>query len=286
MMKKHLLTLLILTAIAAVFMTTETQSTGISLETSTSAGFYVLTRDGVVRVSFTGSKQIVIEGCGGYSIEIGNNEIYCSGIRIYDLEGNYLRTISTSKPYITFVTLPAGRIALLDNANDKVYFIDSSGNLLATTNILDSPDTQLQNLDGVVVGNKLILSEDGNGHVLQIDLNTYERSIFKDLSSLPHWLGAITYAGGQYYVCGPRQIYIFDEGSDVIKVAEIPEGNITGIVVIGNDAYVSVNFTGRIYKVDLGTGASGVLASVLNYPEDIEVFLLRQFLPLVLKNTP
>ena len=241
---------------------------------------YVLTGDGIVEVSLTGSKQTIVGAHGeSYSIEILNNELYVSeetrggDILVYDLQGNYLKTIPIppqASEYLCFVTLPNERIALLDNSNDKVYFIDSSGSLLATTNILDTPDYQAQNLDGVVVNNRLILSEDGNNHILQIDLDTYEKSIFRDLTSLPHWLGAITCSEGQYYICGPQTIYAFSEVGDIVQIAEISERNITGIVVIGNSAYVSVNFAGKIYKVDLSNGASSMFASDLNYPKDLE----------------
>lgn len=242
--------------------------------------FYVLTNEGVIKVSSIGTKETIIAAYGeSRSIEILNNELYVSNethggdILVHDLDGNYLRTIPTPSQvtqYLEFVTLPDGRIALLDNINDKIYFIDSSGNLLTTTNILDSPDSYYQNLDGVVVGNRLIFSEDGNNHILQIDLDTYEKSIFKDLSSLPHWLGAITYAEGQYYICGPRTVYSFVDGGNVTKIAEVPEGNITGIVVVDNYAYVSVNFGGKIYKIDLSNGTNTIFTSGLNYPKDLE----------------
>lgn len=252
-----------------------------SVEPNTSRpDIYILTSSGIVRVSLAGEKKTIIKAHrDAYSLEIQDNNIYVSektrggDIIVYDLEGNYIKTISIpsqANQYQDLTTLPDGRIALSDNDDDNVFFIDSSGNLLATTKILDSQNPHFQNLDGIVVSNRLILSEDGNNHIIQIDLDTYKKSIFMDLKSLPHWLGALTYAEGKYYICGPSVIYSFSEGGSITKVSEIPESNITGIAVVDNFAYVCVDFSGRIYGVDLHTGASRILASELNYPKDLE----------------
>ena len=280
-MKMRVFTIVALVISLAISIIYATPVNGTAQLTTTSTGyFYVLTRDGIIRISPTGEKQTIVGSHGeSHSIEILDSELYVSNatyggdILVYDLNGNYRRTIPTpsqASQYLTFEILPDRRIALLDNGNDKVYFINSSGGLLATTNILDSPDLRAQYIGGVVVNNQLIISDDGYNRLLRIDLNTYGKSIFKDLSSLPRWLGAITYAGGQYYVCGPQQIYTFYDGGSVIKAAEIPEFNITGIVVMDDFAYVSANFAGKIYKVDLNSGTSNILTSGLNYPKDIE----------------
>ena len=240
---------------------------------------YTSTGDGVVRIFLDGSKQIFEHIKSGYSLEILGDKLYVnqySGyISVYTTEGVFLRNIaipSSVTHFITFVILPDERIALLDNQYDKVYFLDSSGNFITSVNILDVPDNHLQNVDGVVVNNELILSEDGNNHILQINLTTYQKTIFKDLSEIPSWLGAITYSNGYYYLCGPSSIYRFSENSGATKVAEIPDYNIVGIVVVNDYAYVSVNFGGKIYKVDLKSGISEVLTSGLNYPQDLEVY--------------
>jgi len=243
---------------------------------------YTSTHDGVARIFSDGSKQTFEHIKSGYSLEILGDKLYVnqySGyISVYTTEGVFLRniTIPSSVPYfLTFVVLPDERIALLDNYFDKVYFIDSSGAFITSVNILDAPDGHLQNVDGVVVNNELILSEDGNMHILQIDLASYAKTIFKDLSGLPEtWLGAITYSNGYYYVCGPSSIYRFSEESGATEVAEILDFNIAGIVVVNDYAYVSVNYGGKIYKVDLKSGISEVFTSGLNYPEDLEVYNL------------
>jgi hypothetical protein len=225
---------------------------------------------------------MIIDKTDGQALEILSNEVYLNDqtfggdILVYDLEGKYLRTIPTppqASEYLHFVTIPDGRIALLDNVDDKIYFVDSSGNLLATTIMIDNPDSAAQNLDGVIVDNRLIFSEDGYKHILEIDLDTYGKSIFQDLTGLlpDTWLGAITYMGGRYYLATPDTIYGFSDNSAVVEVAKLPENNITGIVVLDNLAYVSVNFSGEIYEVNLSTGDSKVFVAGLDYPVDLEI---------------
>ena len=243
------------------------------------------------------AKTTIIPNASPYrlgSIEIVNNEIYVVGepekassppgnkagvpMRVYDLQGTLLRTIPIPGQvdfYLRFVVLPDERIALLDNRNDRIYFINSTGDLLAITKMLDEPDSHAQDLDGVIVGNKLIFSEDGDRHLLQIDLDTYESSVFKDLTSVPIFIarGPMTFADGQYYIVGSRTVSCFVQGGEVTRIADVPDGNITGIVVLDGYAYVSINRAGKIYKVNLSTGESTVYATGLNYPEDLEVVI-------------
>jgi hypothetical protein len=106
--------------------------------------------------------------------------------------------------------------------------------------------------------------------VLEINLATYEMSILKDLSALPHWIGDIAYANGTYYICSPRIVYSFTDSADAVQVAEISGNNITGIVVVEDSAYFTVNATGQVWKVDLSNGETSIMASGMNYPRDIE----------------
>jgi len=240
--------------------------------------FYLMTNTGVVRVDPSGATTNLINAYGGsYSISILGDRLYVpnpsnGAIMIYNLQGNPLGSVtpaSAARSYIALTALPGGKFALLDNRNDKVYFISSAGTLLKTANILDQPDSQAQNLCGIVVGNKLVVSENGKKQIIQFDLTTYARTMLKDLSSLPvSWLGAIAYANGKYYVCTPQSIYSFTSSTNAIKVADIPESNLVGISVLDSTyAYVAVNFAGKIYKVNLATGTSTVFLSGLNYPK-------------------
>ena len=242
---------------------------------------YVLTGDGIRTVSSTGDHQLLIDRHkSSYAIEIRDQRLYATdgtrgaNIRAYDLQGHYLQTITTpsqAKDYLTFAALPGGRFALLDNLNDKVFFIDAAGSLLATTPMRPSADNHYQNVDGVVVGNRLIVSEDGDRQILQIDLTTYQASVFKDLSNVPvPSLGPIDYADGTFYVGAGLSLYSFTEWGGPVKVADVPEKNITGLVVVGQSAYVCVNLGGKIYKINLTDGTAGLLASGLSLPMDLE----------------
>jgi len=95
-------------------------------------------------------------------------------------------------------------------------------------------------------------------------------SVFKDLSSLPHWLSDIAYANGTYYICSPNIVYAFTDSGSAVQVARISGHNITGIVVIEDCAYFSVNFAGKVYKEDLGSGETSILATDLHDPKDID----------------
>ena len=241
---------------------------------------YALSKNGVVtQVSLTGDIRNILDGVSAYGLQFQEHNLYVcnpehSKILVYNLDGE-IRTIvpiPSDVHFLEFTTLPDGKFALLNNANDKIYFVDSTGKLLATTNILDTPDDQLQNLNGIVVGNRLILSEDGKKHVLAFDLNSYERLMFKDLSGLPDvWLGAITYDGGVFYLATSDTIYKFTEATAAIKVAKLPKGNITSMVILHGFAYLSLNFSGagEIYKVNITDGTISLVVTGLNYPNNL-----------------
>ena len=258
---------------------------------------YVLTRSGILAVSTAGTPRMLVDAhYGSYAIEVRDNTLYATSktrggdIVAYDLQGHHLKTIPTPPPaqdYLTFVALPGKRFALLDNVNDKVFVIDDEGYLLATVNLKPVKDGSAQNVDGVVVGNRLIVSQDGDGHVMAVDLATYEISVFQDLSASVSSLGAIAYAGGKYYICGPNAVYSFTaEPGSLEQVAEITDYNITGIVVVGDTAYISVNFAGKIYKVDLMSGSLAEIVTELDYPVDIECAVETGFFEVCMPVSP
>lgn len=240
--------------------------------------FYALSDSGVVtRISLTGDTRKILEGVSGYGLQVLDYNLYVcntehSKILVYDLDGNLLWEVSTPSNvhFLEFTTLPNGGFALLSNDDDKVYFINSEGKTLSTANMLNNRDDQAQNLSGVVVDNRLILSEDGNRHILAFDLGTYEKSTFKDFKELPvAWLGAITYSDNMFYLTTGDTIYKFTETSDAIRVAKLPKENITGIVILDGFAFVSVNFTGEIYKVAITDGTITLFAAGLDYPTNL-----------------
>jgi hypothetical protein len=242
---------------------------------------YLLTRDGIRSVSATGTHDLLISGHdSSNAIEIRNQILYATrgergtDIMAYTLQGDFLKAMPTppeAAAYLTFVSLPDERFALLDNVNDKIFIINSTGGLLATVRMRAQADNILQSIDGVVVGDRLIVSEDGHGHILQIDLTSYAVSTFKDLGHLPgSYVGAIAYANDTYYICTNQSLYSFTESGNAVKIADIPEHNTTSVVVVDESAYVTVNFSGHIYQVNLDSGTVSLLTSDLTYPIDIE----------------
>jgi len=244
---------------------------------SSAESFRVATQDGVVCVSQNGSISMYYEqDTPHYGVEVRNGTTYIwddGVIKAFSKEG--VQTGTTIVPggltCNNFVVIGGGRFALLRNMADEVIFIRDS-ELIQTVKILDEPDSHAQNLDGVVVGDRLIISEDGYNHVLSIDLQSYELSLFKDLSGWPGWIGAIEYSNGSYYIATfDEVILVFQEGGDVEPLVTLPEENLTGIVVFNNYAFVTVNFADMIYKVNIQTGSYDTFATGLNYPTDIEL---------------
>jgi hypothetical protein len=288
MEKKVISVLMVVLFTASMFVFLGCQSAGgAAVNTLPAASvLYTTTYDGVLQVSLEGNvKTIVPKNLQGVHqvirLNVAIEKIYIyqynnAAIDVYDLSGSYLNSIAISIPPegvgLGFTILPNGGIAILDNARDKIYFLDSAGNLKRTVNISESTDNELQNVNGIVVDNYLIMSEDGHRRIIKINLDTYEKSIFADLSSLGV-LDYVTYAQGRYFVCTPEAIYSLNQqGGALTKLATIPGYNIVGMVVLDNFAYVAVNFAGKIYKVNLNDGSSEVLASGLNYPESISCF--------------
>jgi len=210
-------------------------------------------------------------------------------IIVYDATGKKHKSISIPAEVqwsTDFVVIPDKRMAFLDNMHDVIYFVDEHGKYLKTVAIADTPDNELQNMDGVVVDGRLIVSESGHNELVAVDLATYALSVFRSLKHLRGWLGAIAYAEGQYYICQSQDIYSFKPGApDVTKVATTPAGNITGIVFTQGRLLAVVNGMSRInerslaakcrtkngvlYQIDPTSGEVTLLKDGLNYPEGI-----------------
>ena len=236
--------------------------------------YVVSTRAGSWLIDPFGNKETFISV--DRPIEVYDDHVYFlhwGYIRAYDEFRNCTNHINIhyqAPYYLDFVILPDMNFALLDNQNDQIYFIDSQGNYLGTANILDTPDNLWQNTDGIIAEGCLILSDNGYNQILKVDLNSYEVDIFKDLSHLFGWIGAIDHVNGLYYLCQNMKIYVFLDGHEELLITSLPEENISGIVVNGKYAYVTVNFAGKIYRVDITTGEYGVFVENLDSPDDIE----------------
>lgn len=243
------------------------------------SGMIVRTKSGLVRVSETGSIQTFNSAITG-SIEVRNGRLYAlHGDAIVELDssGNIISTIeipSQAIYFINFTALPGGGFALLDNRYDKIYFMDDSGNYLRSVNIKNTYDNHLQNVHGVVVDNRLIVSEDGDRRLLAVDLNSYTVTVFRDFSdTFSTWLNVIIYNNGAYYLSTPSKIYTFTETGSTSLFADIHEGNITGVLINSDGyAYVTINFSGNLYRVSMATGEHELFTSGLNYPRDIVAF--------------
>jgi non-specific serine/threonine protein kinase/serine/threonine-protein kinase len=236
-----------------------------------------LTNKGIFKIMPSGLHEIplYLEG-KPQCINVLNNKFYVADNNsIFSFDSDGIKQTRTNIPpglyYIDFTPLEDGRFALLNNREDEVYFISQDGTLQYTAKITKTQNILLQNMNGIQVKDKLIISEDGYNHVVSIDLKNYDVAIFKDLSTLSDWLGVIEYYDRHFYLCLSREVYVFTENSEPILLATIPEENITGITIDGEWAYLSVNFAGKIYKVDLTTGNYQELASNLDYPEGIKL---------------
>jgi len=239
--------------------------------------FLVGTRDGILSIDMEGTAETFITGTN--AVEIIGHRVYAgpwgTGIDEYAADGTKIRRIPIplGVSYLDFTALPGDRFAMMDNSSDSVHFIDDAGNLLATVGMLKAPDSESQNLDGVVVGDQLIISEDGRNHLLKVDLTTYEISVFRDLSGLSGWLGAIDYSDGEYCICQSQQIYHFAETGDLEVIATLDEDlyNITAVVIAGGHSFVTLNFAGAIYRVNNTTGEVTAFVEGLDYPQDLEL---------------
>ena len=58
------------------------------------------------------------------------------------------------------------------------------------------------------------------------------------------------------------------------------EYNVTGIAILRHKAYVTLNFAGKFYEVNLSSGKTKCLLEDLDYPQDVA------FLPVVLEPAP
>lgn len=200
-----------------------------------------------------------------------------STISVYDAEGREQRSLEIPPEvlsYVSFTVIPDDRIAFLDNSNDAIYFVDQNGTHLKTVPISDGPDRRIQNMRGIVVEDKLIVSENGYNILLSVDLTTYDLSVFLSLKQLKGWLGAIAYSDGMYYICQSRDIYSYNpELDEVLKVATAPRGNITGVAVENDQLIVAANGRGKrpvedeaVYRIDLKSGEIAELKNAFSNP--------------------
>lgn len=172
-------------------------------------------------------------------------------------------------PYIHCV-LPDGGFAWLDNRDDRIDITDAQGDhVIAIAMPETSPDNS-QSVDGVVVGNSLIVSETGTRKLIEVDLATHAASIYKDLSAIGGWIGALAYSEGIYYICQCVKLHHFTEAGDAVELCTFDQGCLTGVTVVDDYLYIVINSPGEMYKINKTTGEKELFLSGLSYPQDIE----------------
>ncbi|GEM_PF-2666381 len=232
----------------------------------------VLTREGLLKIS-GGSAEVLNKNVTGYTLTLYGDKLYTGCRPMYEISlgGDILKEINVKAPYcLTTVPLPGGRFAALDNKNDRVYILDGEGGVVAIANLTNQPNEHLQNMYGIVVGNKLIVSEDGNGRIMSMDLSTYEVSVLKDLSMVDHKWGPITYDDGTYYVGSQSMLYRFKADGPAEPVVDKIFDHITGIGLVQNRLYVA-RYVGDIYVVYLDSGEVEKVVEGLNRVMDMVV---------------
>lgn len=238
--------------------------------------FLVRTQDGILKLAMDGSSTPFLPGF--QSFEVTSDRIYCGGgdITVYDYLGTEIGTIDVPSPLRStyFAALPNHRFIVMNNSTDTVHIIDDQGGILAAIGLLPTPDFTNQFLNAVVAGNDVLVSEDGQGHVMRIDLNTYAITQFIDMTTHSGWVGAVDYRDGVCYVCQSQDVFTYTPGSAPELLGSLPseEYHIIGAVTIGGHVFVSVNFAGKVYRINRATGEVVLFADGLTRPEDLEFF--------------
>ncbi len=208
-------------------------------------------------VTMDGQIEEINIGSGYIYNELYNNSIFYlqfhdnAKLDRYDLLTQETTTIDIDTTdvhyYISFKIIDDSRIALLNNRQDEVYFIDYEGNFLIEVELPNST-TSWQNLHADILDNELIVSENGVRELYAIDLDTYERRLYANLISLTDFVGFVKVANDSVYVSTRSSIYLLPEGSDPVELVNLDgENNISGLAVRGEYLFFQTNFGENIY---------------------------------------
>jgi hypothetical protein len=237
----------------------------------------VQTTDGLAAVGMDGAYSLY-PGFRG-PVEVLGTRIFAKSslgsgsISELNNEGTVIGSVDISNliwDYAAFAVLPDGGFAFLDYLADSIHFCDSAGNLLESI-AMPNGNPKQQVADGVIAGDKLIVSENGNDQVIEVDLETYEATVFRDFSGQePGYLSGIDYSRGWFYLCDAYDaVSMFTEEGTVTQLCQL-SGVLIGITVVGDYAYVTAANADKVYKVNTNTGDSEEFLQGLNNPEDIE----------------
>jgi hypothetical protein len=174
-----------------------------------------------------------------------------------------------------FTVLPDAGFAFLGNSTDTISIVDAGGDFITKFEMPGHDFDHNQSVEGITLGNRLIVSENGEKELMEVDLSTYAAGIYRNLADLGGWLGDLDYSDGVFYICQCTRVSTFTEDSDPVELFNVEAGCITGIAVVGNYAYTVVNSPGLAYKTHIITGETEIFAEGLGYPEDIEFVPLK-----------
>ena len=237
----------------------------------------VQSRDGLTALDAAGSSFVLHRSTA--EVEVLGARIFLAGYRgieEIDHQGNELMGVEADPPVAGYVTLlPDLGFAVITNDSDVVYLVAPTGAVIDTIPMPNPSPESLQNIEGVVVGDRLVVSENGSNELFAVDLATHETSIVRSVQDGHGWLGSIDYRDGTYFLCRSNRVQAFTVGGDLREICGLPEHNITGIATTGRFAYVVLNFAGALYRVDLETGEYQRAVSGLDYPQDIEILPVR-----------
>jgi hypothetical protein len=247
----------------------------------------IQTHNGLAAVSLDGSYFLYPDISG--PVEVLGDRVFVKStwstqtILEIDKNGATIRSMtlpSGSSNYTIPTVLPNGGFAVLDNKADSIYFADPEGNPTQAIAMPGTRSTEFQVVDGIVVGNRLVVSENGDNQIIEIDLGTYQGSVFRDFAGLANYLSGIDYSRGLYYLCDSNDdVSTFTESGPLSPLTTL-DGILFAITVVGDYAYVTAYGSGTLYKVNINSGGSEVFLEGLSFPEDIE------YVPLAMEPPP
>ena len=177
----------------------------------------------------------------------------------------------------TFTVLPDAGFAFIQNDNDSIFFMSSTGEYLHGMPTPHQSPSGLQSTRATTVGNSLVMVETRSDYIFAIDLDTYEVDTLTAVVPGGDDLRDVFYSDGVYYTCRSYGVYGYSEGEGVSEICTIEGANHCAICVVGDFAYVCGYGREDLYRVDLSTGEFDVLMTGLDDPDDIE------FIPVILE---
>ncbi len=130
-----------------------------------SGTFLARTNNGVIAVGADGDKFIF--GDNGSNVELIGTRIFLGNSSVmteYSHTGEVVGGLDIPSEVFGYITmLPDGGAAAITNSTDLIQIVNTSGELMQTIPMSDEPNSSLQMICGLVVGNNLIVSEDGFG---------------------------------------------------------------------------------------------------------------------------